>query len=274
MEGVRLSLAQKINVVCALCASVYLIYISVFPLIYVFTVEFSRLSLIQNTIILFIGIGAGLGAFSMVQQALLFNTKIDAMFEKGIYRRLQPMLREVARVQVGLDGASHKMNAIESSINSLKKAVDDALVGRMPMRADKLTYSSDPILFLIKIVVLINVTFAAFVFMMQFPWVYLPYVVTAVYFMWWLGLTSEYGLWRHNGVYVWGFVPIIVIPSATIIMTILLPREIMLGALYIALGIYAYAYYAWSTYVMRGRLPGMIHDLLQEISTKSKIKRP
>ena len=272
MEGARLSLTQKINVVCALCASVYLIYISVFPLIYIFTVEFSRLSLIQHTIILLIGIGTGLGAFSMVQQALLFNTKIDAMFEKGIYRRLQPMLKEVAKVQLGLDETAHRMQTIESSINSLKKAVDDALVGRMPMRGD-MTYSSDPILFLIKIVVLINVTFAAFVFMVQFPWVYLPYVATAVYFMWWLALTSEYGLWRNTGIYVWGFVPILIVPSATIIMTILLPREIMLGTLYIALGIYAYAYYAWSTYMMRGRLPGMIHDLLQEISTKSKIER-
>ncbi|UZE91998.1 MAG: hypothetical protein IB616_04570 [Methanosarcinales archaeon] len=56
-------------------------------------------------------------------------------------------------------------------------------------------------------------------------------------------------------------------------MDILLPSEIMFGSLYIVLGIYAYAYYAWSIYMLKGKLPPTLHNLLREVSTFRKIER-
>jgi len=269
----RLSLIQKLNIFCALCASLFLIYISIFPLIRVFTYEFSKLALIKNSIILFIGIGAGLGAFSLVKQALLFESMIDTAFEEGLYQRLKPLLREIANVQVRLEEATRRMNVIDISIDDLKERIDAfggrGMVGSVASpRLRDVTYSSDPILFLIKIVVLINITFAAFVFMVQYPRGFVPYVVTAMFFIWWIGITTEYNLWHNVGVWVWGCVPILVIPTITILMDILLPSEIMFGSLYVVLGIYAYAYYAWSVYMLKGKLPPTLHNLLREVGRR------
>jgi len=274
----RLSLLQRLNIVCALCASLFLIYISIFPLIRVFTYEFSKLELIKNSIILFIGIGAGLGAFSLVKQALLFESMIDTAFEEGLYQRLKPLLKEIAGVQVRLEEATRRMNTIDVSIDDLKERVDAsggrgaAGKGTSP-RLGGGTYSSDPVLFLIKIVVLINITFAAFVFMVQYPRGFVPYVVTAMFFVWWVGITTEYNLWHNVAVWVWGSVPILIIPTITILMDILLPSELMFGSLYIVLGIYAYVYYAWSIYVLKGKLPPTLHNLLREVSTLRKTER-
>lgn len=274
----RLSLIQKLNIFCALCASLFLIYISIFPLIYVFTDEFSKLELVKNSIILFIGIGAGLGAFSVIKQALLFESLMDTVFEEGVYERLKPLLREIAGVRVDLEGVIRKMDMVDTSIDDLKERIDSS--GSMKMvggvtspRLSDLIASSDPIAFLIKIVVLINITFAAFVFMVQYPRGFVPYVITAMFFIWWLGITTEYNMWYNLGIWVWGCVPILVIPTITILMDILLPSEIMFGSLYIVLGIYAYAYYAWSIYMLKGKLPPTLHNLLREVSTFRKIER-
>ncbi|MDI6888699.1 MAG: hypothetical protein QMC78_03260 [Methanocellales archaeon] len=278
MQEKRLSLLQKLNIACALCASLFLIYISIFPLIRVFTYEFSKLELIKNSIILFIGIGAGLGAFSLVKQALLFESMIDTAFEEGVYRRLKPLLKEIASVQARLEEATKKMNTIDVSIDDLKERVG-AFGGRGAVskgtssRLGGGTYPSDPILFLIKIVVLINITFAAFLFMVQYPRGFVPYVVTAMFFIWWIGITTEYNLWHNVGVWVWGSVPILIIPTVTILMDILLPSEIMFSSLYIVLGIYAYIYYAWSIYMLKGKLPPTLHNLLREVSTFRKTER-
>jgi len=157
----RLSLIQKLNIFCALCASLFLIYISIFPLIRVFTYEFSKLALIKNSIILFIGIGAGLGAFSLVKQALLFESMIDTAFEEGLYQRLKPLLREIANVQVRLEEATRRMNVIDISIDDLKERIDAfggrGMVGSVASpRLRDVTYSSDPILFLIKILHMVD----------------------------------------------------------------------------------------------------------------------
>lgn len=274
----RISLLQKLNIACALCASLFLIYISIFPLIRVFTYEFSKLALIKNSIILFIGVGAGLGAFSLVKQALLFESMVDTAFEEGVYRRLKPLLKQIAGVQVRLEEATRRMNTIDISIDDLKERVDASgsrrtVGGKASPRLRGVMYPSDPILFLIKIVVLINITFAAFVFMVQYPRGFVPYVVTAMFFIWWVGITTEYNLWHNVGVWVWGSVPILIIPTITILMDILLPSELMFGSLYIVLGIYAYVYYAWSIYMLKGKLPPTLHNLLREVSAFRKTER-
>ncbi|MBU4373942.1 MAG: hypothetical protein KJ714_05775, partial [Euryarchaeota archaeon] len=120
--------------------------------------------------------------------------------------------------------------------------------------------------------VLINITLATFLFMLQYPLEYIPYAVTIVYIVWWAVITAEFKLWNVESVWIWVFVPILILPVYTIIMNAYLRDYQMFGSLFIGLVIYVFIYYSWCSNMVRGVLPFDLHIALAELKKKLKEK--
>ena len=92
-----LTVLEKFGAFSVLCASVYLIAISVFPVMYNLTGEFERNDFIFNAILLLIGAGSLFGSIRFIKKSILFEQLLDLGFEKGIYARLEPIQKFVCR---------------------------------------------------------------------------------------------------------------------------------------------------------------------------------
>lgn len=120
----------------------------------------------------------------------------------------------------------------------------------------------------IKYILLVNITLAVFLFMLNYPLSYVPYSITIIYIMWWTVITAEYKLWKEDMAWAWVFIPILILPVYTIIMDAYLLDYQMFGSLFIGLTVYVFAYYSWCTYLVRGVLPLDLHIAIKEFKEK------
>ncbi len=253
----HLSSAEYAAVICMIVASLYLILSSFFPLIYNFTSSFDPIDFIKNLFYLIIGLGTLSGVSFLLRKETHLQHIADETFDRVIYHRLEPVLMEVAEVQVGLTGMQTQLDRLNRNVELLSKK--DAVAA--PAVATQTTFH-------IKYIVLINITLAVFLFMLQFPLGYVPYAVTLVYILWWGAITADFKLWKDDATWVWIFVPVLVLPIYTIAMNAYLQSYMLFASLFIGLGLYAFSYYSWCNYVIKGTLPFEIQEAVRNAQEK------
>lgn len=253
----HLSSAEYAAVICMIVASLYLILSSFFPLIYNFTSSFDPIDFIKNLFYLIIGLGTLSGVSFLLRKETHLAHIADETFDRVIYHRLEPVLMEVAEVQVGLTGMQTQLDRLNRNVELLSKK--DAVAA--PAVATQTTFH-------IKYIVLINITLAVFLFMLQFPLGYVPYAVTLVYILWWGAITADFKLWKDDATWVWIFVPVLVLPIYTIAMNAYLQSYMLFASLFIGLGLYAFSYYSWCNYVIKGTLPFEIQEAVRNAREK------
>ena len=96
-------LIDKLGIFCMFLAAVYLISLSAPPIIDNLTGKNDETDLLVNVIILLLGIGVMYSVFAFYRRIIFIEYSINTAFEQVIYPRLEPVLREVAEVQAGLD---------------------------------------------------------------------------------------------------------------------------------------------------------------------------
>lgn len=252
----HLSSAEYAAVISMIVASLYLILSSFFPLIYNLTSSFDPIDFIKNLFYFIIGLGTLSGVSFLLRKETYLQHIADETFERVIYHRLEPVLMDVAEVQVGLTGMQTQLDRLNLNVELLSKKETTA-----PAVAQQNTYH-------IKYIVLINLTLAVFLFMLQFPLSYVPYAVTVVYIMWWGAITAEYKLWKEESAWAWVFVPVLVLPVFTIAMNAYMQSYMLFASLFIGLGIYAFSYYSWCNYIIRGVLPFDIQEAVRSAQEK------
>jgi len=246
-------------IISMIVASMYLLLISFFPLVYNFTSSFEPLDFLKNLFYFTLGLGTLSGVFYLLRKENYLRQMADEAFDKEILHRLEPVLRDVADVQVGLSSMQNQIEMMNTNLEMLSKKGSTAT----PVASSQLGYY-------IKYIVLINITLAVFIFMLQYPFGYIPYAVTVIYIMWWAVITAEYRLWKIETVWTWAFIPIIILPVYTIVMNAYLPDYQLFGSLFIGLCIYIFSFYSWCTYMVKGILPFDLQDAIN--ATQEKIK--
>lgn len=245
-------------IISMIIASVYLILISFFPLVYNFTSSFEPIDFLKNLLYFIAGFGTMAGVFYYLQKDTYLQHVADETFERIIYQRLEPVLRDVAQVQVGINGVHDQIEMINLNIGALATKKTQVSAG-IPAQ---MTYY-------IKYIVLINITLAVFLFMLQFPFGYIPYIVTILFILWWMVITAEYKLWNTEIVWTWVFFPILILPLYTILMNAYLEDYQLFGSLSLGLCIYIIAYYSWCSYIVKGVLPFDLQDAISNIREKN-----
>jgi hypothetical protein len=265
-----ISRLEKFSILFLLFISLYLIYSYYGPVIDVLSgKEFNAQDFIVNLTVVIIGLCALLGGIALAKRTIAMEQLIDMGFEDGIYNRLEPILGEIAGTQVVIDKMDERLDNMNINIDQLKKrSVEFKIPGTEPAFGIDITAQISRFL---RLIILINISLATFIFLLKFTRNYTPFVLTILYILWWLEITYEYNLWKRSSAWWWAFIPILTIPITTIMGDIIFGGDILLGSMGIGLAIYAIAYFMWSKYLIEGTLPFDLNENINEIPVDKKI---
>ncbi len=259
---------DKIAVVVLLTVGLFYLISSIFQISYVFTDEFDSLIFAREATHIFAGAILVYGAVRFIRKNTYLERIVDNMFEEIIYDRFEPVLRDIAEVQVGYDSVSSQIKSLNYSINDLKKSIEFApsTGGYYQPQEVSTSASLRRVYNLFMYVVLLNVTLAVYMFMIYYPQWYIPYLSPLLFVMWWVVITYEYNQWDNSSAWMWVFAPILILPIYTMVFGLLTSTNQMFAIMYLALGLYAVTYYTWSMYNASGTLPFGLHKKLEDIA--------
>lgn len=256
----RHPLIDKLGIISMFLSALYLMYLSAPPLIDHLTGKIDDTNFQTNLIILLLGTGVMYSAFAFYRRIIFIEYSINSAFEQVIYPRLEPVLREVADVQAGLDEMRDRMEMVNLNIDQLRKS--------LPIQSANPNIHTPNVTSFLRVVVLVNISTAAFLFLLQYTRGYIPYVLTVMYIIWWIEITYEFDLWKISRAWGWIFPPILLIPTLSILMDILWGADKLIGLMALGLVVYASAYYTWCLYRVQQALPFDLHLRLREIKDK------
>ncbi len=251
-----LTVPEKFGAFSVLCASVYLIAISVFPVMYNLTGEFERNDFIFNAILLLIGTGSLFGSIQFIKKSILFEQLLDLGFEKGIYARLEPILNDIVESQVSMNDVAAQLKYMNTNIDRMQKRVHNPGSEVVSVREEIFRF--------LRLVLLINVTLAVFIYLLRAYGTIIPYAMAMLFVLWWAEITFEFRMWKNSWVWAWVFVPVLTIPITTILADLLYGNAILVAAMSVVLIIYVAAYYTWSRYLVERTLPFGISEIARE----------
>ncbi len=257
----HLSSAEYAAVISMVVASLYLLLSSFFPILYNLTSSFDPMDFLKNLFYFTVGLGTLSGVSFLLRKETYLEHIADETFERVIYHRLEPVLADVAHVQVGLSGVQNQLEMMNRNLETLS---------RKGLTAPEISHQPA---YHVKYIVLINLTLAVFLFMLQYPLGYVPYAVTLIYIIWWSVITAEYRLWNLDAVWTWIFVPVLVLPVYTIAMNSYLQDYQLFGSVFIGLGLYTVSYYSWCSYIAKGVLPFDLEDAVRSVREKIEITK-
>ena len=258
---------DKIVVAVLLTVGFFYLISSIIQITYVFTDEFDSLIFIREATQIFAGAVLIFGAIKFIRKNTYLERIVDQMFEEIIYDRFEPVLRDIAEVQVGYDGVSSQIKSLNYSINDLRKSIEFAPASGTYQAQDvSASASLRRVYNLFMYVVLLNITLAVYMFMIYYPQWYIPYMAPLLFVMWWVVITYEYNQWDNSSAWIWVFAPILILPIYTMVFGLLTSTSQMFAIMYIALGLYAVSYYTWSMYNASGTLPFGLHKKLEDIA--------
>ena len=258
---------DKIVVAVLLTLGLFYLVSSIYQISYVFTDEFDSLIFIREATQIFAGVVLIFGAIRFIRKNTYLERIVDQMFEEIIYDRFEPVLRDIAEVQVGYDSVSNQIRSLNYSINDLKKSIEFAPgTGTYQTQDVSASASLRRVYNLFMYVVLLNITLAVYMFMIYYPQWYIPYLAPLLFVMWWVVITYEYNQWDNSSAWMWVFAPILILPIYTMVFGLLTSTNQMFAIMYLLLGLYAVSYYTWSMYDASGTLPFGLHKKLEDIA--------
>jgi hypothetical protein len=254
-----LSFNEYVAIASMLFASIILFLTSLPKIIHNLTTDFQPLSFLLNTFYLALALGTLAGALLLLKKETQLEHIADETFDEVIYQRLEPVLRDISEFQVDLEEVKTQLHLINLNFEKLQ--------------SKKEAVAARPDYNYIKYIILVNVTLAAFLFMLTYPLSYIPYAVTLIYILWWAVLTAENRLWSIDEAWMWIFIPIIILPIYTIVMSAYLLDYQLFGSLFLGLTIYVIAYYLWTAYLVKGTLPPEIDEAIREIKKQLETQK-
>ena len=265
-----ISLFEKFSILFSLFMALYIIYSYYAPVIDVLSgKEFNAQDFIENLTIVIIGLCALWGGITLAKRTIVMEQLIDMGFENGVYNRLEPVLEEIAASQVVFNKMDERLNNMNINMDRLRKrSVELKIPGAEP--AFGIDIAAEISRFL-RLIILINITLVAFIFLLNFTRSYTPFIMTIMFVVWWLEITYEYTLWEKSSAYYWIFFPILTIPITTILGDIMYGSGILIGSMGILLALYVSAYYTWSKYIIEGILPFDLNKPISRIPTDNII---
>jgi hypothetical protein len=240
------------GIFCVVVASVYVIYISIPELIPALTGEVVFENLAFYFLLLIIGMGALFGGLVMARHTIIYGRLFDTTFEKEIYSRLEPAFAEVGNIRGDIHELHDRMERMNLHLERIER------------RSVTTDYSGIPAIARggsARYIFLMILTLGVFLFVLRYPADYVPYALTALFLVWWAGVTSDYKLWKISVAWSWAFFAVVVIPIASMLIHIIYGIGMVIGIAGIALTFYSFTYYTWAKYYVEGFAPDMLSFL-------------
>lgn len=266
----NISALEKSGLYCTIISSIFLITWAIFSVITGLLAE-DVLNLIIGVLFLFIGSVSGYYAIRFYRRVIYMEKLIDSSFEEAIYQRLEPLAEVISETRIEMMDFSRDLKTLLNKVDNLE---DDFELVRKASSSALPKNDSDH--FIIKSQFLLVITLSFFIFVVEFPSNFTPYILPLFFLMWWFSITAEYGLFSNEDAWLFGIIPIIIVPISSLFIAAMMSIFTMVGILFIILTFYTGGYYIWASYTVNGTLPFNIHkdirEALIEMSKKNEGK--
>ena len=240
-------ISDKFGFIGSLLASFILLSFTIYSFIIDLLVEFDPHGILVDVIFLFIAFEVGFFAFKTFGKVMYYEKVVDASFEKGIYRRLEPVLRRIAEVGVEIDEVKEDVDLLNRKVATIME--------EQAKRSPETIAPGVPSKFATKTTLLAILTMAGFLYVLEFPIGVVHYVTLLFYIVWWLFLTNELELFEETIAWVFIAVPILAVPIGAIFLHALFSLNAMIGILFGGLAVFVFLYYSWGLYITKGVFP-------------------
>ena len=251
----RLPFFEKMGLFSALIILIAILIFSFFSFYIDIFVKSDFLYTLIDLSIIVLCLGAVYFIINAFKKRVITEVLIDTAFQDGVYARLRPLVENIARSHVDTSVILDRISNIDSKVQNILKERYAREIKSRDLMEEPIAVGTS-IKFAIKTVLLISVTMAFFMFLVNFNLGGItPYVVLLIFIMWWGFITGEYNLWKEATA--WGvvFLPILVVPVTVMLLGNLLNYNVLMATLYLFVGLYSLGYYIWAIYATTGSLP-------------------
>jgi len=180
------------------------------------------------------------GGLRLYKRIIAYEALTEMAFDEILYEKLKPILEQIAFSTAELNELKTKLDAIESEIRSIEDRV---------LKAPEVPASSivlQKVAFYVKTIMFTLFFFGAYLFMINFIIPYESFLYVVLYLIWWIFITSEFKLFGKTEAWVVLCIPILVVPSASIVLNALFGITTVRIVVFATAVLYAYLYYFYA----------------------------
>ncbi len=252
---IPLSFFEKVGLASALIMSTTIFIFSGFSLFIDVFIKLNFLSILIDISVMIFCLATVYFIFNILRKKIVTEALVDTAFQYGVYTRLQPLVENIARAQIGTDVMIDRISDLDMKVENILKERKPETGVRIGIMEESVTLGTS-VKFVIKTMLMIVITMATFMFLLNFSISTLtPYASLSIFVIWWLFITNEYMLWKETNAWIMVLFPIIVVPVTVMILTNILNNNVMLALLYVLIGLYSLSYYTWAVYATTGCIP-------------------
>ncbi len=284
---IRVPAVEKIGLAIALFIALILVGIALFSLFVDLILKFNIYGIMVDLIVSGIGILLAYFSIRIYKKSAYYESLVNTAFDRGIYERLEPVLRKVAETHVEMESVEGRLNKIDRMVQTLieehvkrgsshigypQTAGAGAETGAGAGAGEAIAPGTS-VGFIAKVILLTVVSMSAFIIMVETSFGMAHLATLFLFILWWLLITSEYNVFDKNTAWLALFLPIILVPFSFMFLSItgILGLNNLLGIFYSCLALYAFLYYTWAVYETAGTLP--LHmDYIRGSRSKSRSK--
>ncbi|MFZ2070556.1 MAG: hypothetical protein WAV32_02915 [Halobacteriota archaeon] len=259
---------EMVGLVFALLIAIVVIGISLFSFVVDLILKFDIYGIVVDLIFLGVGIFLGYFAIRMYRKASYYESLMDTAFDRGIYERLEPVLRKVAETHVEMETVENRLGKINHMVQTV---IDEQVkMGIRPgIEVEKSISPGTSVSFVTKVILLVILSMSGFIFMINTSFSMAHLATLGFFVAWWLLISAEFEVLDKNEAWVVLFLPIILVPFSFMFLSIagLSGPNNILGIFYACLALYVLLYYTWAVYETKGTLPFNL-DFLRHIKRK------
>jgi len=246
--------SEKIGLAITLFIAIILLGFSLFSLIVDTILKFDLYGILIDLVFLAIGFFLGYFSIRMYKKSAYYESLVNSAFDKGIYTRLEPVLRKVAETNVEMEDMEGRLNKIDRMVQTV---IDEQVkTGRKPhSEVEKMVVPGTSMGFVVKTIFLTIITMSGFLFMISTSIGAAHFATLLFYVLWWLLISSEFKLFGNTASWLIIFVPILLIPVGFMILDAFMQINNVIALFYACLALYAFLYFSWAVYETKGTLP-------------------
>ncbi len=173
------------------------------------------------------------GGIRLYRRILAYEALADVIVDEVLYERLKPLLEQIAFSTVEIDEVKTKLSEIENELKRIESAEY-----KVPAVGN--------VMFYIKTIMVAMFFFGFYLFMINFILPYEVFLYVVLYVIWWAFITQEFRLFDRMEAWVVLCIPILIVPSASIIIDSIFGMVAARAVAFWSAVVYAYLYYLYA----------------------------
>ncbi len=184
------------------------------------------------------------GGFKLGRRLTAYRYAATTAFDEFLYSKFKPILEELALGIVEVNEVKSRIIKMENMLSELHSGVTKPPEVELPSYSESLAIRKTA--FYMKTIVVAIFFFGAYFFFLEFRLRFEEYMYPLLYVIWWVFITKEFELYRKTEAWVALAIPVLLVPTGSIILGVVFGLVIQMGVVFITVSLYAVAYYYYA----------------------------